>query len=78
MQNGRVIADVEIANLGNYFVGERALVRIAADKRQAPSSFQVAIASSAMVWIMSSLRKPTINPLRLLYSLVVTGCAGQR
>lgn len=35
LQNGRVVADVEIANLGNYFVGERALVRIAADKRQA-------------------------------------------
>ncbi len=35
LKNGRVIADVEIASLGNYFVGERALVRIAADKRQA-------------------------------------------
>lgn len=35
LQNGRVVADVEIAHLGNYFVGERALVRIAADKRQA-------------------------------------------
>lgn len=35
LENGRVIADVEIANLGDYFVGERALVRIAADKRQA-------------------------------------------
>ncbi len=35
LQNGRVIADVEIAKLGNYFVGERALVRIAADKREA-------------------------------------------
>lgn len=35
MQNGRVVADVEIAHLGSYFVGERALVRIAADKRRA-------------------------------------------
>ncbi len=35
LKNGRVIADVEIDSLGNYFVGERALVRIAADKRQA-------------------------------------------
>jgi RND family efflux transporter MFP subunit len=35
LQDGRVIADVEIANLGDYFVGERALVRIAADKREA-------------------------------------------
>lgn len=35
LKNGRVIADVEIDHLGNYFVGERALVRIAADKRQA-------------------------------------------
>jgi RND family efflux transporter MFP subunit len=35
LQNGRVIADVEIAHLGDYFVGERALVRIAADKRRA-------------------------------------------
>jgi multidrug efflux pump subunit AcrA (membrane-fusion protein) len=35
LTNGRVIADVEIAHLGSYFVGERALVRIAADKRQA-------------------------------------------
>ncbi len=35
LQNGRVVADVEIAHLGSYFVGERALVRIAADKRRA-------------------------------------------
>ncbi len=35
LQNGRVVADVEIPHLGNYFVGERALVRIAADKRKA-------------------------------------------
>lgn len=35
LQNGRVIADVEIDHLGDYFVGERALVRIAADKRKA-------------------------------------------
>ncbi len=35
LQNGRVVADVEIASLGDYFVGERAQVRIAADKRQA-------------------------------------------
>lgn len=35
LQNGRVIADVEIDHLGDYFVGERALVRIAADKRRA-------------------------------------------
>ena len=35
LKNGRVIADVTIDNLGNYYVGERALVRIAADKRDA-------------------------------------------
>ncbi|MCF6198952.1 MAG: efflux RND transporter periplasmic adaptor subunit [Hyphomicrobiaceae bacterium] len=35
LQNGRVVADVEIASLGDYFVGERAQVRIAADKRRA-------------------------------------------
>jgi len=35
LRDGRVIADVEISKLGNYFVGERALVRIAADRRMA-------------------------------------------
>ena len=35
LKDGRVVADVEIAKLGDYFVGERALVRIAADKRKA-------------------------------------------
>ena len=35
LKNGRVIADVEIAHLGNYFVGERAVVRVTVDKRRA-------------------------------------------
>ncbi len=34
LRNGRLIADVEIGQLGNYFVGERTLVRIAAEKRK--------------------------------------------
>lgn len=34
MQNGRVIADAEVPNLGNYFVGERILTSISAGKRK--------------------------------------------
>ncbi len=32
--NGRVLADAEVSGLGNYFVGERVLVRISAGKRK--------------------------------------------
>ncbi len=42
LQNGRVLADAEVPNLGDYFVGERALVWISAGKRKAiviPTSF---------------------------------------
>ena len=42
LQGGRVIADAEVAGLGGYFVGERALVRISAGKRRTfvvPSDF---------------------------------------
>jgi len=35
LQNGRVIADAEVPNLGSYFVGERVLVWISAGKRKA-------------------------------------------
>ncbi|MEZ5855112.1 MAG: efflux RND transporter periplasmic adaptor subunit [Hyphomicrobiaceae bacterium] len=35
IQSGRVIADAEVPGLGNYFVGERALVWISAGKRTA-------------------------------------------
>jgi len=35
LQNGRVIADAEVPDLGSYFVGERLLVWISAGKRQA-------------------------------------------
>jgi RND family efflux transporter MFP subunit len=35
LQNGRVVADAEVANLGDYFVGERTLVWISAGKRKA-------------------------------------------
>ena len=35
LQNGRVIADAEVPDLGSYFVGERVLVWISAGKRQA-------------------------------------------
>lgn len=34
LQNGRVIADAEVGAIGDYFVGERALVWIAAGKRR--------------------------------------------
>jgi hypothetical protein len=34
IQNGRVIADAEVAGLGDYFVGERALAWISAGKRK--------------------------------------------
>ena len=34
LQGGRVIADAEVATLGDYFVGERALVGISAGKRK--------------------------------------------
>ena len=34
LQSGRVLADAEVPNLGDYFVGERALVWISAGKRQ--------------------------------------------
>lgn len=34
IQSGRVIADAEVAGLGDYFVGERALVWISAGKRR--------------------------------------------
>ncbi len=34
LSNGRVVADAEVSGLGGYFVGERALVRIAAGERQ--------------------------------------------
>lgn len=34
LQNGRVVADAEVTGLGDYFVGERALVRIAAGERK--------------------------------------------
>jgi len=34
IQNGRVIADAEVAGLGNYFVGERTLVWISAGTRK--------------------------------------------
>ena len=34
LQNGRVVADAEVSGLGDYFVGERALVRIAAGERE--------------------------------------------
>lgn len=42
LQSGRVIADAEAPNLGDYFVGERALVWISAGKRRAiviPATF---------------------------------------
>lgn len=35
LDNGRVIADAEVADLGAYFVGERVLIWISAGKRQA-------------------------------------------
>lgn len=35
LDNGRVVADVTVAGLGNFFVGERARVWVATDKRQA-------------------------------------------
>lgn len=35
LQNGRVVADAEVSELGDYFVGERALVWIAAGRRMA-------------------------------------------
>ena len=35
LQNGRVVADAEVAGLGSYFVGERVLVWISAGKRTA-------------------------------------------
>jgi RND family efflux transporter MFP subunit len=35
LQNGRVVADAEVPDLGSYFVGERLLVWISAGKRQA-------------------------------------------
>ena len=35
LQNGRVVADAEVSALGDYFVGERALVWIAAGRRTA-------------------------------------------
>lgn len=35
IENGRVIADVAVEGLGNYFVGERTLVYISTGKRQA-------------------------------------------
>ena len=35
IQSGRVIADAEVAGLGDYYVGERTLVLISAGKRQA-------------------------------------------
>lgn len=34
LDNGRVIADAEVSGLGNYFVGERVLVRISTGKRK--------------------------------------------
>jgi multidrug efflux pump subunit AcrA (membrane-fusion protein) len=34
MSNGRVIADVEVAGLGDYFVGERTRVHVATGKRK--------------------------------------------
>ena len=34
LQGGRVVADAEVATLGDYFVGERALVWISAGKRR--------------------------------------------
>jgi RND family efflux transporter MFP subunit len=34
LQGGRVLADAEVATLGDYFIGERALVWISAGKRQ--------------------------------------------
>ncbi|MGQ7792133.1 efflux RND transporter periplasmic adaptor subunit [Faunimonas sp. B44] len=34
LENGRVIADVEVAALGDYFVGERALVRVPVGMRE--------------------------------------------
>jgi hypothetical protein len=35
LQNGRVVADAEVPNLGSYFVGERVLVWISAGRRKA-------------------------------------------
>lgn len=35
LQNGRVVADAEVAGLGSFFVGERILVWISAGRRQA-------------------------------------------
>ena len=35
LENGRVVADAEVADLGDYFVGERVLVWISAGKRRA-------------------------------------------
>jgi len=34
MSNGRVVADVEVAGLGDYFVGERTRVHVATGKRK--------------------------------------------
>ncbi len=34
LQNGRVIADAAVPDLGNYFIGERALVRVSAGRRE--------------------------------------------
>lgn len=42
LENGRVVADADVADLGDYFVGERVLVWISAGKRRAyvvPRSF---------------------------------------
>lgn len=43
IENGRVIADVDVAGLGDYFVNERTLVRIPVGKRQAIAVPQEAV-----------------------------------
>lgn len=45
LENGRVIADVEVEGLGDFFVGERALVRLGVDSRAAIIVPRAAISS---------------------------------
>lgn len=70
LENGQVVADAEVEGLGDFFVGERVRVTIAADKREAvlvPETFVRRAPGVDLVRLESGLEVPVQRgPVRLL------------
>lgn len=75
IENGKVIADVEVGTLGTYFVGERVLVQVPVGTRQALAVPQAAITNRAGV---DFVRLTTGADVAVITGGVVQTSAGPR